>query len=100
MCHTFGCWWVIDTYLDWQQLCALPCREHQHFKFCLVARSENLKATNVVQGIEAVASLCVGQLLPRLHHKPEIGELVGEYVFVWYILAPQCAATYNQRVRM
>ena len=91
---------VIDIDPDREHPDSFPALEHKQFQFSLIAVGQEMKFPDMVQLIETETGLGVGKVHSRLKSEPEIGELVGEYVFVWYILAPQCAATYNQRVRM
>lgn len=56
----------------------MPCSEDQKLEFRLIARGDQVEPVQMVQGIEAIAALRVGKILPRLKRKPEVGKPCGE----------------------
>ena len=51
----------------------MPGSKDQQLELGFVARGNQIEPMQMMQGIEAIAALRVGKILPRLECKPEVG---------------------------
>lgn len=86
--------------LDGHQVDATPGGEDEQLQLGFVAIGKQGEARHVVQRIQPIARLCVGQVDAGLHPEPEVGKLVGEGVLARHVVLFQVAAAHNQGARV
>ena len=91
---------IVNFHINGDNRYTLPCRIDQRLQFCFVSRRQPPQFPHLLQRIQTITGLCIGQFDSRLQSEPKVRKLIGKGIGRWHILFRQITASYNQTTRM